>query len=312
MGTARWAEEHGLDGLLLADSQNLNAELWVELALAAAATRRLRLGPGVTNPATRHPAVTASAAATLHAESGGRAVLGLGRGDSALRQIGRAPVHVSELEAALVAIQAYLRGEDARLAGVASRLAWLADSPKPPVAVAASGPAVIEAGARHAELVDFTVGAELDRLRWAIGVARSVSDSVSLGAYLNVAVDPDPARARELVRGSAGIFARFSAEGSPAEGLSEVTRAGIRDIAQGYDEARHGQAAAVHSRQLDDEFVERFTVAGTAEQVAERLLEISRLGIERVVVVPCSLDTDPATLQRSNQRFADEVLPRLR
>jgi 5,10-methylenetetrahydromethanopterin reductase len=310
--TARWAEEHGLDGLLLADSQNLNAELWVELALAAAATRRLRLGPGVTNPATRHPAVTASAAATLHAESGGRAVLGLGRGDSALRQIGRAPVHVSELEAALVAIQAYLRGEDARLAGVASRLAWLADSPKPPVAVAASGPAVIEAGARHAELVDFTVGAELDRLRWAIGVARSVSDSVSLGAYLNVAVDPDPARARELVRGSAGIFARFSAEGSPAEGLSEVTRAGIRDIAQGYDEARHGQAAAVHSRQLDDEFVERFTVAGTAEQVAERLLEISRLGIERVVVVPCSLDTDPATLQRSNQRFADEVLPRLR
>ncbi len=312
METARWAEEHGLDGLLLADSQNLNAELWVELALAAAATRRLRLGPGVTNPATRHPAVTASAAATLHAESGGRAVLGLGRGDSALRQIGRAPVHVSELEAALVAIQAYLRGEDARLAGVASRLAWLADSPKPPVAVAASGPAVIEAGARHAELVDFTVGAELDRLRWAIGVARSVSDSVSLGAYLNVAVDPDPARARELVRGSAGIFARFSAEGSPAEGLSEVTRAGIRDIAQGYDEARHGQAAAVHSRQLDDEFVERFTVAGTAEQVAERLLEISRLGIERVVVVPCSLDTDPATLQRSNQRFADEVLPRLR
>ena len=312
METARWAEEHGLDGLLLADSQNLNAELWVELALAAAATRRLRLGPGVTNPATRHPAVTASAAATLHAESGGRAVLGLGRGDSALRQIGRAPVHVSELEAALVAIQAYLRGEDARLAGVASRLAWLADSPKPPVAVAASGPAVIEAGARHAELVDFTVGAELDRLRWAIGVARSVSDSVSLGAYLNVAVDPDPARARELVRGSAGIFARFSAEGSPAEGLSEVTRAGIRDIAQGYDEARHGQAAAVHSRQLDDEFVERFTVAGTAEQVAERLLEISRLGIERVVVVPCSLDTDPATLQRPNQRFADEVLPRLR
>ena len=312
METARWAEEHGLDGLLLADSQNLNAELWVELALAAAATRRLRLGPGVTNPATRHPAVTASAAATLHAESGGRAVLGLGRGDSALRQIGRAPVHVSELEAALVAIQAYLRGEDARLAGVASRLAWLADSPKPPVAVAASGPAVIEAGARHAEHVDFTVGAELDRLRWAIGVARSVSDSVSLGAYLNVAVDPDPARARELVRGSAGIFARFSAEGSPAEGLSEVTRAGIRDIAQGYDEARHGQAAAVHSRELDDEFVERFTVAGTAEQVAERLLEISRLGIERVVVVPCSLDTDPATLQRSNQRFADEVLPRLR
>jgi 5,10-methylenetetrahydromethanopterin reductase len=75
---ARQVEEWGFDGFLLADSQNLNADIWVELALAGAATERLRLGPGVTNPATRHPAVTASAAATLQAETDGRAVLGLG------------------------------------------------------------------------------------------------------------------------------------------------------------------------------------------------------------------------------------------
>jgi alkanesulfonate monooxygenase SsuD/methylene tetrahydromethanopterin reductase-like flavin-dependent oxidoreductase (luciferase family) len=90
-------EAWGFDGMLLADSQNLNADIWVELGLAAAATDRIRLGPGVTNPATRLPAVTASAVATLQQESGGRAVLGLGRGDSALLQIGRRPVHVSEL-----------------------------------------------------------------------------------------------------------------------------------------------------------------------------------------------------------------------
>src|SRR5437879_5575687 len=94
---ARQAEEWGFTGLLLADSQNLNADIWVELALAGAATSRLRLGPGVTNPVTRHPAVTASAAATLQAETGGRAVLGFGRGDSALTQIGRRPVPVAEL-----------------------------------------------------------------------------------------------------------------------------------------------------------------------------------------------------------------------
>jgi len=107
---ARQAEGWGFQGLLVADSQNLNADVWVELALAGAATERLRIGPGVTNPATRHPAVTASAAATLHAETGGRVVLGLGRGDSALSQIGREPVHVAELERALAAIQDYLRG----------------------------------------------------------------------------------------------------------------------------------------------------------------------------------------------------------
>jgi 5,10-methylenetetrahydromethanopterin reductase len=95
---AAQVEAWGFDGVMVADSQNLNADLWIELALAAAATERIGLGPGVTNPATRHTAVTASAAATLQAESGGRAILGLGRGDSALAQIGREPVHPSELE----------------------------------------------------------------------------------------------------------------------------------------------------------------------------------------------------------------------
>src|SRR5204862_7182510 len=84
-------EEWGFAGLLVADSQNLNADVWVELALAAAATRRIALGPGGTNPLTRHLAVTASAAATLQRDSGGRAVLGIGRGDSAVTQIGQRP-----------------------------------------------------------------------------------------------------------------------------------------------------------------------------------------------------------------------------
>ncbi|MDX6581011.1 MAG: 5,10-methylenetetrahydromethanopterin reductase [Solirubrobacterales bacterium] len=299
--------------MLLADSQNLNTEIWVELGLAAASTETLKLGPGVTNPVTRHPSVTASAAATLQVESGGRAVLALGRGDSALRQIGREPVHPSELEEALIAIQAYLRGEPATVDGFESRLAWLegAEVAKVPVIVAASGPHVIEAGARHAEGVDFTVGAEPERLRWAAETARAAG-SPSLGAFVNVAVDDDPAVARDLVRGSAAIFARFSAEGSPDDGLSEVTRAGIESIAATYDESKHGQASAVHSQALDDEFIERFAVAGTADQVAERLAAIGELGIERLVIVPCSLDTPAEALERSNERFAADVLPRLR
>src|SRR5437762_4463426 len=112
---AREVEAWGFAGLLVADSQNLNADVWVELALAGAATERIGLGPGVTNPSTRHPAVTASAALTLQVETGGRAVLGLGRGDSALTQLGHHPVAPAELEQALVAVQAYLSGEEATL-----------------------------------------------------------------------------------------------------------------------------------------------------------------------------------------------------
>jgi 5,10-methylenetetrahydromethanopterin reductase len=313
---ARRVEAWGFDGLLVADSQNLNADVWIELGLAAAATERIRLGPGVTNPATRHPAVTASAAATLQLESGGRAVLGFGRGDSALTQIGRRPVPVDELESALVAIQGFLRGEQVQLDGVATEITWIADSgqPKVPVAVAATGPRVIEVGARHAERLDFTVGAEPDRVSWAVETARQAEggETVSLGLFVNVAVDPDRAVARDLVRGSTSILARFSTEGGPPDGLSEITRAGIARLASEYDESRHGQSRAPAARRLDDEFIDRFAVCGPADEVVERLAALGELGIERVIVVPGSLDADPAAVEESNQRFAEDVLPALR
>jgi 5,10-methylenetetrahydromethanopterin reductase len=313
---AAQVEAWGFDGMLLADSQNLNADTWVELGLAAAATERIGLGPGVTNPATRHPAVTASAIATLQVESGGRALLGLGRGDSALSQIGREPVHVGELERALVEIQGFLRGEEVKLSdGATSRIGWIADSgqPKVRVAVAATGPKVIEAGARHAEQVDFTVGAEAERLRWAVQTARAASaDGVSLGAFVNVAAHPDRAVARDLVRGSTAILARFATEGAPPDGLSKVTRKGIVELAADYDEARHGQAAAPHARRLPDDFIDRFAVVGPSDQVAARLAALAELGIERLIVVPGSLDADPAAVEEANARFASEVLPMLR
>jgi 5,10-methylenetetrahydromethanopterin reductase len=311
---AREAEAWGFTGLLLADSQNLNADIWVELALAGAATSRLKVGPGVTNVLTRHLAVTASAAATLQAETDGRAVLGLGRGDSAVTQIGRRPVPASELEHALVALQGYLRGEEVTLEGTASSIHWLAECglPKVPVEVAATGPRTIAAAARHAEGVDLAVGAEPERLRWAIGVARDAAPGdLSLGAFINVAVHPDWDAARELVRGSVAIFARFATEGAPPDGLSEVTRRGIERLSSGYDEQRHGRATAPHAQTLDAQFIERFAIAGPSGHVRDRLAEIAALGIDRLIVVPASLDAAPASLEDSNRRFAEEVLPAL-
>lgn len=311
---ARRAEEWGFTGMLVADSQNLNADVWIELALAVSATETLRLGPGVTNPLTRHPSVTAAAAATLQVESGGRAVLGFGRGDSALSQIGREPAHVAVFERALAEIQGYLRGDPVELEnGFESSNAWIADSgqPKVPVTVAASGPHVIQAGARHAERIDFTVGAEEDRLRWAIATAREVDESVSLGAFVNVAVDDDRNAARDLVRGNTSILARFAAEGAPLDGLSEVTRDGIAELAADYDEARHGQSSAGAARRMSSDFIDRFAVCGPASEVADRLASLAGLGLDRLIVVPGSLDADPEAVGRSNERFAADVLPRL-
>src|ERR1019366_4775719 len=85
------AEAEGFDGISFGDTQNLAADPFSGLCLVAAHTGRLRLMVGVTNPVTRQPAVTATAIATVQVESAGRAVLGVGRGDSSLGHLGSRP-----------------------------------------------------------------------------------------------------------------------------------------------------------------------------------------------------------------------------
>ena len=113
-GAARSAQEieaAGWDGMLVVDSQNLSGDPYVSLALAATATTRIGLGTGVTNSVTRHAAATATAITSVNRVSDGRAVLGIGRGDSALAHLGRAPARLAQFERYLRQLQTYLRGE---------------------------------------------------------------------------------------------------------------------------------------------------------------------------------------------------------
>ncbi|MDQ3876094.1 MAG: LLM class flavin-dependent oxidoreductase [Actinomycetota bacterium] len=304
------AEAEGWDGILLADSQNLQAEVFVELALAARATDRLRLGTGVTNPLTRHPAVTASAAATLQAESGGRIVLGVGRGDSAVTFIGESPAPVGALEDFLRRLQAYLRGDVVELAGFASRLEWLpGDHPKVPVDVAGAGQRTIQAGAREADAVTFAVGADADRIRWAVETARDAG-ATRFGAYVVAAAHPDIAVARGLVRANVAIFARFS-RGALAR-LRDDDRRVVEEVSRSFETGEHPHLAAGQPALVTDEFVDRYAVAGPPERCVERLRELGELGVERVVVVGASKDAHPREAVAARKRFATEVLPALR
>ncbi len=311
------AEAWGFDGLLLADSENLVGDPYVELTLAAQSTRRLRLGPAVTNPVTRHPAVTASAIATLQIESGGRAVVVLGRGDSAVRQLGLQPATTEELERGLDQLQGFLGGRPVPTGGVAARMGWIAPfhAGDVPVSVAATGPTTIAVGARRCGRVDFTVGADPRRVAWAIAEARhAVQDQgapLSLGAFVNVAVHPDAAVARDLVRGSAAIFAHFVSEG-PHDVVPDDDRAVVERLRAAYDEAAHGLTTAGQATLLPDAFLDRFAVVGSPEHCTARLRELIDLGLDRIIVVPGSRDADPDAVAASNELFASEVLPRLR
>src|SRR4051794_29155907 len=150
---AERAEAAGWDGVTFTDSQNLVGDPFVAVALAAGATERLRFATGVSNVATRLPAALATVAATVKETSGGRFVLGIGRGDTALFHLGRPPQPVAAFREAVIALQTYLAGGTVDCDGFPSRIQWLdrAQQPKVPLDLAASGPKVIDLAAQVAE-----------------------------------------------------------------------------------------------------------------------------------------------------------------
>ena len=187
---ARRVEQAGWDGLYFADTQCLAGDIYSAMCLAAKATTRLKVGTAVTNPVTRHPAVTASAIATVQVESAGRAVLGIGRGDSSLAYLGQKPAPAATLETYVRQLQQYLRGDPVDLDGYDSRNMWIQASgqPKVPVDVAATGPRVISLGARFADRVTFALGADM---RSATSCPSSVRHFKTTGSA--IALDADPA-----------------------------------------------------------------------------------------------------------------------
>jgi 5,10-methylenetetrahydromethanopterin reductase len=314
------AEDDGWDGLALTDSQNLAGDVYAALALAAHATSRIKLATGATNPATRHPAVVASAIATIQVESGGRAWLGIARGDSALAYIGRKPMPLRDFEAGLAQIQSYLRGDSVDQDGFASRLEWTRRRamPKVPLSVAATGPRVIRIAARVADAITFAVGADPARLQRAIDLARETRAEAGLGplrlgAYVNAVAHPDMDVARSLVRGRMGVYARFSTMSrSVMDTLSPADRKVADDLVDSYDLGAHAASGARYEAALDDEFVDRFGIVGPSEHVAGRLTELVSLGLDHIVIVGHGRNTPPDVFAESSRRFGQEVLPAVR
>ena len=329
---AQRAEADGFDGWFVVDSQNLAGDCYVALAQVAAATQRIQLGTGVTNPFTRHPAVTASAIASVHAASGGRAVLGIGRGDSALAHLGLAPAPVDVFERYLAQVQAYLRGDEVGfdelgsevvadaasldLAGRprASRLHWLPrDLAKVPVTVAATGPKVIAAAARHADRITLALGADLDRVAWGLEQARAIRPDVVAGAFVNVVCHDDSDTARALASGSMSTFARFNVMHGTTHGpMADSAKGLLQEVHDAYDMREHTRSGSPQAERLTAEFADGFAVLGPAERCIERLRALTALGLHHLVIVGPSLGADPSEARAAHRRFVDEVLPALR
>jgi 5,10-methylenetetrahydromethanopterin reductase len=324
---ARRAEDMGWDGGRISDSQNVLPDCYYSLGMAVAGTSRLQLATAVTNTATRHPAVIASAAAAAHHFSGGRVSIGIGRGDSAVFKIGQKPDSLPVFERRIAELQAYLRGDSLipDSDGVLSPIQWIRDAavPKVPIDLAASGPKVIDIGARLAERLSFSVGADPARLRWAIDTARAARRAAGLdpstqplGAYVLIGVDEDLDKARALVRPVASIHARFGSVNMqadrPLDTVPGADRSAVLATTGAYRAAGHGLSTGEHVAGVEDEFLDRFTIVGSPAACAERVLELTEMGISRFYVLPPGADLGKSVWDAYYDRIITEVAPLVR
>ena len=340
MRQARELEEAGWDGMLVVDSQNLSGDPYVSLALAATVTTRLGLGTGVTNSITRHAAVTATSIASVDRVSGGRAVLGIGRGDSALAHLGRAPARLAQFDRYLRHLQTYLKGvsvdfdeidipkEHAPPASAlelhdappASRIAWIAGGRKVPVEVAASGPRVIAMAALHGDRVMFTVGADVERLQWGIALARKTRkdagldpDAIRFGAFLNMGCHTDMEAARSLVRGGLTTYARFSVMHGKANGpVTDKDRGVLESLRTNYDMKQHTRGDSRQAGILTDDFIDRFAIVGPPERCIERLKSLQKLGLDKVAISGGMRGAPEEHIPLGKELVVKEVIPGMR
>lgn len=339
-------EAAGFDGIGVTDSQNLAGDCWVALTAMAGVTKTLKLATGVTNPVTRHPAVTASAAHALNIlspapDGTGRVTIGIGRGDSALAHLGRAPASVKVLERYLMALRGYLSGDgvefdeldfhesiapDVSGLGLAdtvdrSRLVWRRDTdPTVPVEVTASGPRVIAAAARSADRVLLVLGADLDRLQWGIDVARQARidadqdpDDLRVGAYIQVVPHPDKAVARTMAEGSLTTLARFSVMHGKVNGpVSDEQRQVFEQIYASYNMKQHTRTGSDQAGVLTPEFIDSYSAAGPVDLCVRKLRQIAELGIDKVVVSGPSTGADRQAAAESQRLMTESVIPELK
>jgi 5,10-methylenetetrahydromethanopterin reductase len=318
VATARTAEELGY-GFVWANDDRLQRDVFEVLASFALATERIHLGPGVTNPYSRHPALIATAIATLAELSGGRAVLGLGAGGTNHRALGidrAAPA--AALREAIELIRGLLAGREVTVEGRVIR-AYEAeldfDPPAEPIPiyVGARGPRVLELAGELADGVIVgnvtTVEAwtyALDRVR--AGAARAGRDpgGLRVTAWVYSCISDDPAEALTAVRPMVATSLVTSRATLPQLGVTMPPR--FRAVMEelGWRLDRGAVEHAAH--EVPDEVVHGFALAGAPGECRNRLDRLlARFPqISQVVVVPFA----PPRQRRVDvvRRFMEEVV----
>lgn len=309
----RQAEEAGFTYGWLFDSHVLWKEVYPLLTLMALNTERMRLGTCVTNPATREPSVTASALATLEEISGGRMDLGIGRGDSARRVLGKPPTTMATLEEAINVIRDLVEGRPTQYEGAELRMPWTG-SWRLPVWVAGYGPMALAMTGRVADGVILQL-ADPDLVGWMVGMVREAASAAGRDPTSIKVQAAAPAHVgsieecRERVRWFPALVSNHIVDlvnRYPRDQLPESLTGYIRDR-EGYDYLHHAEVGSSNARFVGDEVVDRFCVIGSPDDHVERLLRLREAGVDQLNVYLMNGDEEAQL-----EHYGREVIPALR
>src|SRR5918999_797957 len=203
---AQSCEMAGFDGVGILDSQMLERDVFVSMALAAQATSRIRLSSAVLNPMTRHLSVIASAAKTVAELAPGRVEFWIGRGFSSVQTIGVPPATVRQMRQCVLTLKSLLSGQDVSFGATPIRLRH-GDAQVPRIYIAAHGPRTIEVAGEVADGVLLQVGlhpksVEVARQHLIAGAKRAGRnpDDLEIVLCATTIIRDDQQEAREVAR----------------------------------------------------------------------------------------------------------------
>jgi probable F420-dependent oxidoreductase len=314
---AKRAEAYGFTHAWTFDSHLLWQEPFVIYSRILDETHKLKVGPMVTNPATRDWTVIASLFATLNEMYGNRTICGIGRGDSAVRVINGRPVRLAELRESIAVIRGLANGETVDYRGSSLRLTWNPHS-RLPIWVAAYGPRALALAGEVGDGYILQL-ADPDITAWSIAAVRRAAEAagrdpdaitmcVAAPAYVTDGTEGRLAHARDQCRWFGGmvgnhvadIVARYGADGSAVPTALTDYIAGR----EGYDYNQHGKAGNTHTTFVPDAIVDRFCLVGPPADHVERLRELRALGVDQFALY-LQHDDKNATLEA----YGEHVIP---
>jgi probable F420-dependent oxidoreductase len=309
---AKRAETYGFSHVWTFDSHILWEDPYPVHTHILAETRNVTVGPMVTNPATRDWTVTASVFATLNEMFGNRTVIGIGRGDSAVRVINGNPTTLATLRECIHVVRELANGRAADYKGSSIRFPWASKS-RVEVWIAGYGPKALQLIGEVGDGFILQL-ADPDIAEWTIGAVRKAAsdagrdpNAVTICVAAPAYVTDDLDHAREQCRWFGGMVGNHVADIVSRYGESSAVPKALTDYIagrEGYDYNEHGRAGNTHAAFVPNEIVDRFCILGSAQEQVRRLEELAGLGVDQFAVY-LQHDAKDETLRA----YGEQVLP---